>query len=282
MKIKMKIILRNLFFLIIYTGASQVAHAECDLWSEPIDHRSIKVHYDITSCKKAIKDKGVKLCLKKANSYLGACIKGSNKYTEDKKGTYTFAGLTEGTKYKIKGLYKENIAWKKVTYWKKFDRTIQTTNKQNVQCNEKTVVLSGKTTKIDTSGIFHANFPSWKAFDNKSSSMWQSKIWEEPAWISYQWNKAQAINQYSITYPSKHSKKRAPKNWEFQGWNGEKWVTVDTRSNQTKWGENETRTYSVSEPGNYVKYRLYFTDDNDYRDGILAISIASLSFKNCA
>lgn len=277
----MKKILRSLVFIIANIGFSQAVQAECDLWSESIDHQSIKIHYDVTSCKKVAEDKGVKLCLTKADSFLGTCVRGKKNYTSDKKGSYIFSGLSEGTKYRIKGLYKENLWHKKMTFWKKFDRISQSTNKQNVQCNEKTTVLTGNTKKIDASGIFHSNFPSWKAFDNESSSMWQSKIWEAPAWISYQWSTPQIINQYSITYPNEHIKRQAPKDWELQGWNGEAWIIVDSRFNQTSWGKKETRTYTVTNPGNFKKYRLYFTDDNDFRDGILAISIGGLSLKSC-
>jgi len=277
----MKKIIGSLVFVIVNIGFPQIVQAECDLWSESVDNKSIKVHYDATSCKNAVKDKGIKLCLKKADSFLGTCIKGKKNYTNDKKGTYIFSGLSEGTKYRIKGLYKENVWKKKVSFWKQFDRIEQATNKQNIQCHEKTAVLTGNTKQIDASGIFHEKFPVWKAFDKEPTSMWQSKIWETPAWISYQWSTPQVINQYSITYPDEHMKRQAPKNWRLQAWDGEFWVNIDSRSNQTKWAKKETRTYSVSTPGKYKKYRLYFTDDNDFRKGILAISIGNISFKSC-
>lgn len=277
----MKKIIRSLVLILANVGFSQVVNAECDLWSEPIDYQSIKVHYDVTSCNNVLQDKGVKLCLARADSFFGTCIRGKKNYTTDKKGSYIFSGLSEGTKYRIKGLYKENVWKKKVVFWKKFDRIKQTTSTLNVQCNEKTAVLTGNTAKIDASGIFHAKFPIWKAFDSETSSMWQSKIWEAPAWISYQWPTPQIINQYSITYPDEHIKRQAPKDWELQGWDGESWVPVDSRVNQTKWGKKETRTYTVASPGNYKKYRLHFTDDNDFRDGILAISIGDFSLSSC-
>ena len=277
----MKKIIRSLVFVIANIGFSQAVYAECDMWSEPIDHQSIKVHYDVTSCDNVAEDKAVKLCLKKADAFLGTCIKGKQNYTRDKKGSYIFSGLSEGTKYRIKGLYLEKVWGKKLAFWKKFDRIKQATNKQNVQCIEKTAALTGNTKKIDASGIFHASFPSWKAFDKDPSSMWQSKIWEAPAWISYQWATPQIINQYSITFPNEQMKRQAPKDWELQGWDGEEWITVDSRHNQTKWGGKETRIYTVATPGNYKKYRLHFTDDNDFRKGILAISIGDLSLKSC-
>ncbi len=268
-------------FILLMIGVSQAVHAECDLWAEPLDHQSIKVHYDVTSCKKAVQNKGVQLCLKKGQNFLGTCIQGKKHYTNDTKGSYIFSELSEDTNYKIKGLYKEKVWGQKVSFWKKFDKTAQTTSKQTVSCKDKTVELTGNSNKVGASGIFHENFQSWKAFDNKSSSMWQSKIWEAPAWISYQWSKPQVINQYSITFPNETMKRQAPKDWELQGWDGENWITVDSRSNQTKWGKEETRTYNVATPKSFKKYRLNFTDDNDFRKGILAISIGNLTFKSC-
>jgi len=58
------------------------------------------------------------------------------------------------------------------------------------------------------------------------------------------------------------SASRAPKNWTFEGWNGSSWVTLDTRINQSSWGDNEIRYYKISSPSAYAKYRINITANN--------------------
>ena len=58
---------------------------------------------------------------------------------------------------------------------------------------------------------------------------------------------------------------RAPKNWTMKGSNdGTNWTTVDTRTNQTAWGNSEIRTYACASPGStaFRYYRLAITANN--------------------
>ncbi|QCX79696.1 Glycosyl hydrolase family 92 [Streptomyces sp. YIM 121038] len=53
---------------------------------------------------------------------------------------------------------------------------------------------------------------------------------------------------------------KAPRGWVLQGSpDGEKWTTVDKRSGESFAWDRQTRPFTVSEPGSYVKYRLVFT-----------------------
>lgn len=147
--------------------------------------------------------------------------------------------------------------------------------------SEQVPVLTGDSAAVSTSGIYSSNYPAWQAFDDSLGSMWISEIWETPAWISYDWGDLRLVDQYSIRYSNGSITTRAPKDWALQGWNGLEWITVDERSNQTGWNGSETRHYTVQSPGAYYKYRLYMEDDNDNRDGIVVISIGSLSLRGC-
>ena len=67
----------------------------------------------------------------------------------------------------------------------------------------------------------------------------------------------------------------------LQGSNGSGWVTVDARTGQTGWVSGVTRSFTVSTPGFFSEYRLYITDDNDSRSGVVVISIGDLQFAGC-
>ena len=58
-------------------------------------------------------------------------------------------------------------------------------------------------------------------------------------------------------------------------------MTVDSRRSMVGWTGSETRTFQVSRPGTYRKYRLHITDDNDSRSGVVVISIGRLKLESC-
>jgi PKD repeat protein len=143
--------------------------------------------------------------------------------------------------------------------------------------------LSGSSSKVTTSGTYGSSYPAWKAFDSNAtaSSMWISETYETPAWIAYDFASSTRITHYTITNSNGSLTSRAPKDFKLQGWTGSSWVTVDNRTNETNWTSGVQRTYEVSSPGNYTKYRLYITDDNDSRSGVVVISIANLELLGC-
>lgn len=56
---------------------------------------------------------------------------------------------------------------------------------------------------------------------------------------------------------------RAPKNWTFQGSNDNStWTTLDTRTNQTSWGNNEGRTFLFTNSTAYRYYRINISANN--------------------
>lgn len=118
-----------------------------------------------------------------------------------------------------------------------------------------------------------------------STGIWLSTIGSpNPAWIAYEWANglAKTITSYEIWYSNGALTQRAPRDWQFQGWNGSTWVTLDTRTNQINWSTaTHARRFTVASPGAYNKYRLHITNDN-YDDGpsyptpVHAVSISEL------
>ncbi|MCP4153054.1 MAG: hypothetical protein GY757_35305 [bacterium] len=116
------------------------------------------------------------------------------------------------------------------------------------------------------------SYAAWKAFDGEDAgaswSRWISEYvnnFTTAQWISYQFTYAKFIDGYYILpeYGST-TKNRSPKNWQFQGWNGSLWVTLDSRSNirnDIEWSSNGLY-FEVANPGVYSKYRLYVTAVN--------------------
>ncbi len=135
---------------------------------------------------------------------------------------------------------------------------------------------------VTRSGAYSGSYEAWKAFD-ASNSMWLSEAWEDPAWVSYQWaSGTRLIDRYEISFANGSSlTSRAPRDWTFQGWNGSSWVILDTRTNQTGWSGSQTRSFDVSNPGHYSRYRLHVTEDNDNRADVVVLSVAGLSMYGC-
>lgn len=134
-----------------------------------------------------------------------------------------------------------------------------------------------------TSGEFNGSFPAFQAFDGSRTSMWISETFETPAFIGYEFaDGPRTITSYAINYVNGQITTRAPKEFTLQGFDGNGWVVVDARSNETGWSGNERREYQVSQPGSFSQYRLHVTDDNDDRAGVVVISLGDLELIGCA
>lgn len=129
---------------------------------------------------------------------------------------------------------------------------------------------------VTRSGVFGTSSEAWLAFESNNAA-WVSKTWQSPAWIAYEWDDGpRTITSYAIKFTNGSLTGRAPRDWTLQGWTGTSWIVVDSRSSQTNWAGVETRTYTVSAPGSYPRYRLHVTRDNDPRADIVVVSIGYL------
>lgn len=161
--------------------------------------------------------------------------------------------------------------------------SVTATMAASATCIDQVPVTSGDVAQVTTSGNYGSEYMGWQAFDNNPGTMWISDVWQTPAWIAYSFNNPKVITRYSINYVNGSITTRAPKDWQLQGSNGgEIWVTIDSRSNEVNWSGSERRSYAINNPGSYSSYRLYVTDDNDDRAGVVVISIGDLTLESCA
>lgn len=57
---------------------------------------------------------------------------------------------------------------------------------------------------------------------------------------------------------------KMPTAWVLQGLNnGKKWIDLDVRNQQPPWGKLEKRTFNITNPGKYNRYRFNFTSGGD-------------------
>lgn len=116
------------------------------------------------------------------------------------------------------------------------------------------------------SSIFDDRYLPYKAFDSTLEAYygWFTKYGITTGWLCYEFPKRICIDGYSIQMRTGKymDKGEAPKNWTFEGWNGDKWVTLDTQTDQTNWSAEEKRTYSFGSNYFYKKYRINITKNN--------------------
>jgi hypothetical protein len=115
-----------------------------------------------------------------------------------------------------------------------------------------------------TGGTAYASKQNWgaavNAFDNDDSTAWGS--YEGlPYDLEYDFPAPTVVNKYSITN-NLNNYSNYPIDWQFQGWDGGSWISLQTVSSQTGWGSNEVRTFTLSNTNPYSKYRLYITSAN--------------------
>ncbi|MBN2137991.1 MAG: hypothetical protein JW720_09300 [Sedimentisphaerales bacterium] len=95
-------------------------------------------------------------------------------------------------------------------------------------------------------------------------------FWEEtceyPHWVSLELNEPRICTEYALqTGPyGRDDTGRMPQEWLLQGSDdGEKWVDLDQRADQTDWKNNERRPYKTAPPAAFKHYRFYCTKGNN-------------------
>jgi hypothetical protein len=127
---------------------------------------------------------------------------------------------------------------------------------------------------------YSSTYYPWKAFDGEdesgSGSRWISKSSGaySSQWISYQFVSQVTVRAYSLMPETGGCIDRSPNTWYFQGWDGSSWQTLDYRSGYTiaDWQADYDRQFTIKNPKNYSKYRLYVTKTN----GSVVVSIRRL------
>ncbi|WP_340401300.1 hypothetical protein [Paenibacillus sp. FSL H8-0079] len=111
---------------------------------------------------------------------------------------------------------------------------------------------------VDASS-FYTTFYPWKAFDRIiDPNGWVTNINVLTGWLSYEFDSPKTISAYSIqagTTPVN----RPPKTWTFEGWDGSKWVLLDSRMNEPNFAGEEYRLYNFKNKVAYKRYRINVT-----------------------
>ncbi|MEM1181480.1 MAG: hypothetical protein AAGM22_24260 [Acidobacteriota bacterium] len=154
-------------------------------------------------------------------------------------------------------------------------------------CQDQIPVLTAPTSpagEVISSSDNVGSFAPWLAFDGDLGypSTWLSDVFETPAILGFDFGQVTPVDRYTILFGNGSLRSRAPRDWEFQGFDGSEWVTLDTRVAETSWLGFESRSYDLAETAEYSAYRLFISDDNDVREGVVVISMNDLAFESCA
>ena len=77
-----------------------------------------------------------------------------------------------------------------------------------------------------------------------------------PSVVTWTFHAATPVNAYLLVNTAYDQENRAPKQWTLEGSNdGESWMPLDTRDNETSWDANEKRYFSFANSTAYTQYR---------------------------
>ena len=80
-------------------------------------------------------------------------------------------------------------------------------------------------------------------------------------WLQQELASAQVVNRYTIT-SGNDAPERDPTHWELQGsMDGSSWVAIDSRSEESFSGRNQTREFIIENTEAYAYYRLFITEN---------------------
>lgn len=112
--------------------------------------------------------------------------------------------------------------------------------------------------------LYNNDYQPWNALNSTSDDLY----WNASAaygWIEYQFAEKTIIDKYMLKARQDTTYNKAmPKNWTFEAFDGEKWIVLDTRTNQINWGVHEERSYNFTNTTAYSKYRLNVSANNGY------------------
>lgn len=120
---------------------------------------------------------------------------------------------------------------------------------------------SGSATSSGDFGITPwSEWRAWMAFNNDASgnSAWSTAYGIPSGWLAYEFAAPQTVTRYAITYANSQAT-YAPRSFTLEGETDAGWTILDTQSNQTAWGNGETRTFTCTTTGVYKRYRLNIT-----------------------
>lgn len=114
------------------------------------------------------------------------------------------------------------------------------------------------------SSIYTSNYEPWQAFNSHSDDYYWNSI-TNTGWIEYQFTEKTIVDKYMLKARQLTIYNDAmPRDWTFEGFDGEKWIILDRQTEQTNWGVYQSRTYLFANITAYSKYRLYVSRNDGY------------------
>lgn len=112
--------------------------------------------------------------------------------------------------------------------------------------------------------IVSAGYYPYLAFDGRYSVDHQNAtiLSGTSGWISYDFKSNKKVSAYRIVGRRDGNYNYCPKNWTFEGWNGSTWDVLDTQTNITAWSDLLPKTFLISSPKPYSKYRINISANN--------------------
>ncbi|MEK4711626.1 6-hydroxymethylpterin diphosphokinase MptE-like protein [Sporosarcina sp. FSL K6-5500] len=108
-----------------------------------------------------------------------------------------------------------------------------------------------------------------KAFNKKTTGLvnaWATEKGITHGWIGFEFTSPTILNSYTMVnqerYGNVDTLKRMPKDWVFQGWNGENWIVLDERTEVTDWINNRKKHFTISNEIAYKEYRISISSNN--------------------
>ncbi|AGX43266.1 Ig-like domain-containing protein [Clostridium saccharobutylicum] len=123
------------------------------------------------------------------------------------------------------------------------------------------------------------NTQAYKAFDGVNSYYYNSSY---HAWgthntkgkLSYEFPQKKVISAYALDYNHSSLTER-PKEWTFEGWDGSKWVVLDSRT-VTDWQDIDKRIFEINNTTAYTKYQINIASNNGATSYTVNLSIDEL------
>jgi len=107
-----------------------------------------------------------------------------------------------------------------------------------------------------TSSSSNSSADAWKAFDHNTAVYFGLNV-GVPLWVRRDLPAAIVAHSYKLTGSTIYG----PAAFKLQGSNdGSAWTDLDSQSGIT-WGSTETKTFAISSPASYSKYRVYVTTE---------------------
>jgi hypothetical protein len=131
-------------------------------------------------------------------------------------------------------------------------------------------LLNAITVSKENPGGPNAGEGSLKLIDNDTNSKFLIFDYPTTFWMQQEFYSEAIANKYTLT-SGNDAPGRDPKNWTLAGSNDEaNWVALDTRTDESFAGRNETREFTFNSPTAYKYYRFYITANNG--DGLFQLS----------